>query len=152
MGGMIAQELGFIENIRNRVMLLVPHSEDTQVANIKHNIYTEALLNAPDALGPESIRKPFLTNGDRVAATKIWKRRSPQLSTRPGFLAQAIAAGWHHKSDAHLKELAEKVGPERILVVHLKGWVERRRGEEGICGGDGPCVADRDEGEIWEMV
>ncbi|KAK3062020.1 hypothetical protein LTS18_004974, partial [Coniosporium uncinatum] len=142
MGGMIAQELGllipericslnlistaarlvrtigFVENIRNRVMLLVPHSEDTQLANIKHNIYTERFLNAPDSLGPESIAKPFPTNGDRAAATEIWKRRNPQLFTRPGFLAQAIAAGWHHKSDTQLKELADKVGAKRILVVH----------------------------------
>ncbi|KAK3078923.1 hypothetical protein LTS18_006277 [Coniosporium uncinatum] len=142
MGGMIAQELGllipericslnlistaarlvrtigFVENIRNRVMLLVPHSEDTQLANIKHNIYTERFLNAPDALGSESVVKPFPTNGDRAAATEIWKRRNPQLFTRPGFLAQAIAAGWHHKSDSQLKELADKVGAKRILVVH----------------------------------
>ena len=35
-----------------------------------------------------------------------------------GFMAQALAAGWHHKSPAQLLETAEKVGRRRILVVH----------------------------------
>ena len=33
-------------------------------------------------------------------------------------MAQAVAAGWHHKSDEQLKEIGEKVGRERILVLH----------------------------------
>ncbi len=31
---------------------------------------------------------------------------------------QAIAAGWHYKSAKQLKELGDKVGRERILVMH----------------------------------
>lgn len=33
-------------------------------------------------------------------------------------MCQAIAAGWHHKSAKQLKEMADKVGRERIMVVH----------------------------------
>ncbi len=33
-------------------------------------------------------------------------------------MLQAIAAGWHHKSAAELKELGDQVGRERIQVVH----------------------------------
>jgi len=33
-------------------------------------------------------------------------------------MSQAIAAGWHHKSAAQLKELADGVGRERIMLVH----------------------------------
>ena len=33
-------------------------------------------------------------------------------------MCQAIAAGWHHKSAKQLKELADKVGRDRIMVVH----------------------------------
>jgi hypothetical protein len=31
-------------------------------------------------------------------------------------MLQAIAAGWHYKSPAQLKELGDKVGRERISV------------------------------------
>ena len=33
-------------------------------------------------------------------------------------MCQAIAAGWHHKSAKQLEELADKVGRDRIMVVH----------------------------------
>lgn len=34
------------------------------------------------------------------------------------FILQAIAANWHHKSPQQLKELAEKIGKRRIMVIH----------------------------------
>lgn len=33
-------------------------------------------------------------------------------------MMQAIAAGWHHKSAAQLAEIGDKVGRERIMVLH----------------------------------
>lgn len=33
-------------------------------------------------------------------------------------MLQAIAAGWHHVSDARLVELGDRVGRERIMVLH----------------------------------
>jgi len=33
-------------------------------------------------------------------------------------MLQAVAAGWHHKSAAQLKEIGDKVGRERIMVLH----------------------------------
>jgi hypothetical protein len=33
-------------------------------------------------------------------------------------MLQAIAAGWHYKSAAQLKEIGDKVGRERIMVLH----------------------------------
>ncbi len=33
-------------------------------------------------------------------------------------MCQALAAGWHHKSAKQLKELGDKVGRERIMIVH----------------------------------
>lgn len=38
---------------------------------------------------------------------------------RKGFMMQAIAAGWHHKSAEQLKELGDKVGRERMYVLFL---------------------------------
>lgn len=40
------------------------------------------------------------------------------IQTRTGFICQAIAAGWHHKSPKQLEELGDRVGRERIQVVH----------------------------------
>jgi len=140
MGGMIAQELGllipnriaslnlistaprlvntvgFIENLRNRINLFIPRSLDEQLASVKPNLYTPAWLDEPDET--EAVVKPFPTNGDRFAAQEVAKRTHPEAFNRTGFMAQAVAAGWHHKSAAQLEELGDKVGRERILVLH----------------------------------
>ncbi|KAI9645300.1 hypothetical protein NHQ30_006035 [Ciborinia camelliae] len=60
----------------------------------------------------------FSTNYERFAAAELTKRLDPKSFKRLGFLLQAIAAGWHHKSPAQLKELGDKVGRERIAVMH----------------------------------
>jgi len=112
----LVNTVGFIENLRNRINLFIPRSLDDQLAHVKHNIYTEAFLDAPDCL--EYKVEPFPTNGDRFAAQEVAKRQMPQYFNRTGFMAQAIAAGWHHKTDAQLKEIGDKVGRERILVLH----------------------------------
>ncbi|KAI9708343.1 MAG: hypothetical protein M1820_004047 [Bogoriella megaspora] len=146
MGGMIAQELGLLiperiaslnlistaarivntvgywENLRNRINLFIPRSLDEQVKRAKLNLYTEEWLNRPDE-EPEPVVQPFPTNGDRFAAGEIRKRMSPEIFQRKGFMAQAVAAGWHHKSPAQLNNLGDKVGRERIMVMH--GAVDR---------------------------
>ena len=141
MGGMIAQELalqipsriaslqlistaarlvntiGYWENLMNRINLFIPRSLDTQVARAKANLYPETWLNLPDQ-EPEPVVEPFPTNGDRFAAGEVQKRMNPTAFTRTGFMAQAIAAGWHYKSTAQLEELGDKVGRARIMVMH----------------------------------
>jgi hypothetical protein len=42
----------------------------------------------------------------------------PEGFPRKGFMMQAIAAGWHHKSAKQLEQLGDKVGRERIMVLH----------------------------------
>ncbi|KAK7521302.1 alpha/beta hydrolase-like protein [Phyllosticta citriasiana] len=140
MGGMIAQELaymipdricslslvstasqifrtkGIIENFMSRFNMLMPRSLDAQIAYVKGNLYTQAWLAAPDAT--EAVVKPFPTNGDRFAAGEIKKRSNPAHFNVVGFTAQMIACGWHHKSAAQLWELAERVGHDRIMVLH----------------------------------
>lgn len=37
-----------------------------------------------------------------------------------GFILQAIAAGWHHKSAAQLRKLGDEVGRGRIQIIHGK--------------------------------
>lgn len=107
---------GFFENLRNRINLFIPRSIEAQLELVKHNMYTTAFLDAPD--NTEAVVQPFPTNGDRFAAQEISKRSQPHLFNRRGFIAQAIAAGWHHKTPAQLGELGDRVGRERILVMH----------------------------------
>lgn len=38
--------------------------------------------------------------------------------TRTGFILQAIAAAYHRKTPKQLQQMAERVGPERIQVLH----------------------------------
>ncbi|KAH7402196.1 Alpha/Beta hydrolase protein [Phaeosphaeria sp. MPI-PUGE-AT-0046c] len=116
MGGMIAQELGFVENLVNRVNLFLPKSLDEQLAGVKANLYTSEWLNAPDSIPP--VTKSFPTNGDRFAANELWKRQHPALFEKPGFILQAVAAGWHYKSPAQLHNIANTVGKKRIMLVH----------------------------------
>ena len=75
-------------------------------------MFSSAWLDEPDAEGH------FPTNGDRFAAQELMKRTVVNGYTRKGFIAQAIAAGWHHKTAQQLGELGDKVGRERIQVIH----------------------------------
>lgn len=140
MGGMIAQELAltiperinslnlistaprivrtkpFLENLRNRINLMVPKSLDVQIARVKHDCYSPEWIAKPDE--SEYVVQPFPTNGDRFAAGDISKRLSPGVFTRQGFLCQLCAAGFHHKSAEQIKRMGDLVGRERILLFH----------------------------------
>lgn len=107
---------GFVENLRNRANLFIPKSIDSQIESVKYNLYTPSWLSSPDAL--EHVKEPFPTNGDRFAANELWKRSHPEYFAKPGFILQAIAAGWHYKSPTDLHKLANAVGKRRIMVVH----------------------------------
>jgi fermentation-respiration switch protein FrsA (DUF1100 family) len=103
-------------------------------------MFSPAWLAKPDE--SEYTKEPFPTNGDRVAAGEVAKRKNVEAFTRTGFIAQAIAAGWHYKSPEQLKELGDKVGRERIMVLH--GGIDRMitfpHGEilvEGLGGREG---------------
>jgi len=48
----------------------------------------------------------------------VHKSRDAVGYTKKGFLLQLVAAGFHWKSPQQLKELADRVGRDRILVVH----------------------------------
>jgi len=143
MGGMIAQELcmmipdmiasvcfvstaarlvnsvGWVENVKGRVNLLLPKKIDAQVEHVKEVNYSKEWLDREDET--EAVVKPFPTNGDRAAASEIRKREDLEKVSRVGFICQAVAAGWHHKSPEQLKEMGDKVERERICVMHGTG-------------------------------
>ena len=82
------------------------------IADFKQRMFSLEWLEKPDQDGN------FPTNGDRVAAQEVHKRSDKVGFTPKGFILQAIAANWHHKTPAQLKEIADKVGRKRIAVVH----------------------------------
>ncbi|KAL6713417.1 hypothetical protein ACLMJK_008882 [Lecanora helva] len=118
MGGMIAQELALM--VPNKIASLslvstgpsIPKSIDAQLADVKTRMFTEEWLNQADAEGH------FPTNGDRFAAQEVQKRQDINGFTRKGFLCQIAAAAFHHKSAKQLEDLGDKVGRQRIMVVH----------------------------------
>jgi len=75
-------------------------------------------LTPPVILPPSGHYPKFSTNYSRAAALELTKRLDTTAFTRQGFMLQAIAAGWHHKSADQLAEIGDKVGRERILVIH----------------------------------
>ena len=111
-GPKIFNTVGWVQNLRERINLFIPKSIDVQIEDTKQHMFSSAWLNEPDAEGH------FPTNGDRFAAQEIMKRKSVDGYTRKGFVLQAIAAGWHNKSPQQLEELGEKVGRDRIQVIH----------------------------------
>lgn len=145
MGGMIAQELGllipervaslslvstaarlvntvgFWENLRSRINMFVPKDLDQQVEYSSQLMFSQRWLWGADSLEDEDVVGRFPLNRDRFAAGEVDKRKDKEGFTRRGFLLQAIAAGWHHKSPEQLKELGDKVGRERIQVLHGDG-------------------------------
>lgn len=60
----------------------------------------------------------FSSNYARFAAQEIAKQQDRVGFVKHGFLLQMVAAGWHQKSAAQLREVGDKVGRDRILVLH----------------------------------
>ncbi|KAL8669374.1 MAG: hypothetical protein Q9168_006035 [Polycauliona sp. 1 TL-2023] len=90
----------------------MPKSIDNQLVGMKAQMFSQSWLEAPDPYGD------FATNSDRISAMEIEKRQNVEGFTRKGIICQAIAAGWHYKSPEQLKELADRVGRQRIQVLH----------------------------------
>jgi hypothetical protein len=90
----------------------IPKEMDKQIADAKGRNLSSEWLEARDEIGG------FPTNGDRYAAQEIAKRLDTEQFNKKGFLLQAVAAAWHHKSAAQLKEIGDKVSRERIQIIH----------------------------------
>ncbi|KFZ12036.1 hypothetical protein V501_04434 [Pseudogymnoascus sp. VKM F-4519 (FW-2642)] len=126
----------FLQNVRNRVSMFLPKSLDRTIIDVAYNMFPDSWLDAPDTLHLPSSTTPgclpaaghtdwesgayghFPTNFARIAAQDLEKRSDTDSFGPKGFILQAIAAGWHDMSPERLKELGDKVGRERILVVH----------------------------------
>ncbi|KAI1413076.1 alpha/beta-hydrolase [Hypoxylon sp. FL1857] len=125
----IENTTSFTENMMSRITMLLPKSLDRSIQYAAAAIFPPTYLAEPDnAVVPdESVPRcripaggygKFGSNYERFAAQETTKQRDRDGFTKKGFLLQLIAAGWHHKSPAQLRELGHKVGRERILVLH----------------------------------
>jgi pimeloyl-ACP methyl ester carboxylesterase len=99
------------------VALSIPKDINATLADVRHRVFSQEFLDQPDMDGE------FPTNADRFAAQELRKRSDTEAFTQKGFMLQAIAAGWHHKSAGQLKQIGDSVGRERIQVLH--GTVDR---------------------------
>jgi pimeloyl-ACP methyl ester carboxylesterase len=110
--------------------MFVPKSLDRSVADAARSLFPDAWLDSPDdcilptsstknvVMPPNGEYLRFSTNYERFAAQELSKRLDTKAFTKKGFMLQAVAAGWHHKSAEQLKEIGDRVGRERILVMH----------------------------------
>lgn len=125
----------FWENMVQRAQMLIPRSLEDSVRGVAWNTFPPAYLAEPDTIhlptpDPDKRIHPpaqptgassylhFENNYSRFVAGEIHKRRDTKRFTSKGFLLQLIAAGWHHKSPEQLREIGDRVGRERILVLH----------------------------------
>jgi hypothetical protein len=102
----------------------VPRDMDTQLREIAERLFSDEFLALPDTENSDtdpSLNYP--TNWDRFAANELSKRSDKEGFTRKGFMLQAIAAGWHVKTKPQLLEIKDKVGADRIAVLH--GTIDR---------------------------
>ncbi|KAL2024924.1 hypothetical protein VTK56DRAFT_3623 [Thermocarpiscus australiensis] len=141
----------FAENVANRLSLLMPKTIDRSVADAARQIFAPGWLPLPDdvhlpdpATTPRCAPPPagagaptylrFESNAQRFVAQELHKRLDPARFGLKGFLLQLIACGWHRKSAEQLREMADRVGRERILVMHgtLDGMISVPHGRKLI--------------------
>lgn len=128
----IENTVGFFENLWQRFNMFIPKTLDRSVADGAASMFPDAWLLKPDEtivptpdvkgyLPPNPPAKEygkFATNYERFAAQELNKRLDPVAFEKKGFMLQAIAAGWHHKSAKQLNEIGNRVGRSRICVFH----------------------------------
>jgi glycylpeptide N-tetradecanoyltransferase len=176
----IENTTGFFENMVARANMLIPRSVEVTVPRTAAQLFPKEWLVGPDdgvlpdlsketpGVGPPWTLLPgypqieeygrFDNRYQRFVAEEMHKRKDPEHFQRKGFIMQLVAAGWHRKTPKQLKEMADKVGRERIFVMHgtddgmitvphgrkLIAYIQPSRGEivEGM--GHAPIVERRE--------
>ncbi|KZL73125.1 glycylpeptide N-tetradecanoyltransferase [Colletotrichum tofieldiae] len=122
----------FVENLKDRASMLIPKTADRSIADTALKLFPADWLVMPDeaaelpndatpGCGPADGGQGygrFDSNYQRFQAQELVKRNTPGLFTIRGFVQQLVAAGWHNKSPAQLRQLGDAVGRERIAVIH----------------------------------
>ncbi|KAJ4195753.1 hypothetical protein FALCPG4_003687 [Fusarium falciforme] len=125
---------GLFETLSERVGFIIPKSMERNISDTALQLFTPEWLAAPDS---ETLPEPGVTprcgppppevgpayrlfdsNFQRFQAQELTKRLDPDTFTTGGLMCQLTAAGLHRKSDEQLRQIADTVGRERILVMH----------------------------------
>jgi len=120
--------------IAERANMAIPKSMERAIEDTARQVFNDAWLAMEDdaelpspkttprcgpAVGtPDGEYLRFESNFQRWQAVEVTKRRNPAVWAMKGFLMQLVAAGWHEKSALQLKEMGDKVGRERIAILH----------------------------------
>jgi pimeloyl-ACP methyl ester carboxylesterase len=118
----------FVDFLRQAGGLLVPKSLEKDIQDTAKGCLPQEWLEQSDQAKvpdgsipkcriPEGGYKRFETNYERWAAQEMVKSEKKHF-TRQGFWMQALAAGKHNKRPEQLKEMADRIGRERIMVIH----------------------------------
>lgn len=123
-----------LQRLKDSVGMVMPKPEEVNVTDTAKKIFVEEWLAEPDESAlpsPKTTPKcgpapgtvdgeyvHFNNNFQRFQAQELTKRHTDGFFTTSGFLAQLAAAAGHHKSQSQLQEMADRVGRDRILVMH----------------------------------
>lgn len=113
----LVREAPFLEHLKARASMFIPKNIDDQLRDVADRLFSQSFLAGPDTEHQDA-KLNFPTNRDRFAAAEMAKRQDKAGFTMKGFILQAIAAGWHHKSKEQLQEIVKKVGGNRICIMH----------------------------------
>jgi pimeloyl-ACP methyl ester carboxylesterase len=132
--GEVKNSTTYYEWIMEGVGYLYPKPQEQAVVDTARKIFVdEWLISAdsekppsptstpgclPAAGGGDGTYKLFDNNFQRFQAQELTKKRHPGYFTKQGFVCQLIAAAFHRKSPEQLKDMADRVGRERIMVMH----------------------------------
>lgn len=116
------------EHVGRVAGMLMPKTLERDIQDTARRNFPLAWLAGPDVAGvpdgstpkcrvPEGGYGRFSSNYARWAAQETVKRETGRF-TGWGFWMQGLAAGMHVKSLEQLRELARRVGAERIMVLH----------------------------------
>src|SRR3569833_85311 len=125
----------WMDKLRARSNLVLPKPMEEAILGTAQQIFPPEWLAAPDDVhlprpGTPAVRMParlgadregyrsFDNNYQRFVAQEVHKRLDDERFTLKGFALQLIAAGWHVKSPEQLADMADKVGRDRIAVIH----------------------------------
>lgn len=126
---------GWYDTLRDGGNMLLPQNLDDQILSTARKLFPEDWLRAPDDIAlpcPSSTPRcgrastpaqdgaylAFDSNFQRFQAQELVKKLNPATYTAWGFALQLGAAMVHNKSQAQLSEIADKLGRERILIIH----------------------------------
>ncbi|KAF5668559.1 alpha beta hydrolase [Fusarium heterosporum] len=134
--GRVVNTKGYWDTITERFSMFVPKSMERSIVDTALRLFAPEWLAAPD---DEALPEPGVTarcgppppetgptyrlfdsNFQRFQAQELYKKRNPELFSQTMLMCQLAAAGLHNKTDEQLREIAEGVGSDRILVMHGK--------------------------------